>query len=318
MNSRAEKAESSFRSLLQEDLSSNSGNFQQDSGVAASSQEHWRQKLYSGGGAPSENEYKQINRGFSLDQPQFSSQASSNDSAMTSQNLTAAFQVDSATAYGLLLSENHQQQQHPSYQNRTLLNYPYPSPSSGYGAELIPSLNKYPQFLRTSPPKQPPQPAADGGNHLHFTNNTPFWNASAPPAAMTDARSSFFPALQTQIPAAPSFDEKPKVIENLNIILWMHDSTCNSQLITILGFLKIHFFFFIFLFGVLLMHHGNKFFPLRCKLYKSLPLFFFFSSRTSPRFGIWVQQRRKTIRKHRIKDPGTKRLHHCQLLRYAY
>ena len=133
---RNEKGESSFRSLLQQDLSSNPANF----------------------------------RGFSLDQPQFTSQASSNDSTITSQSLTPAFQVDSSTAYSLLLSENQQQ---PTYQSRPISNYPYAP--------------------------------AGNSNHLHFTNNTPFWNASAPPA---EARSSFFPPSQNQI---PTFDAKPKV-----------------------------------------------------------------------------------------------------------
>ncbi|KAG6385525.1 hypothetical protein SASPL_154361 [Salvia splendens] len=126
-----EKGDSSFRSLLQQDLSSNTPNF----------------------------------RGFSLDQPQFTSQASSNDSTITS----PAFQVDSSTAYSLLLSENQPQ---PTYQNRPLPNYPYTP--------------------------------AGNSNHLHFTNNTPFWNASAPPS---EARSSFFPPLQNQI---PTFEAKPK------------------------------------------------------------------------------------------------------------
>lgn len=201
----SEKGDTSFRSLLQEDLSSNNGNFQPESdAAAASSQEHWRHKLFSG--TPSE----QINRGFSLDQSQFSSQASSNDSTITSHSLTTAFQVDSATAYSLLMSEN---QPHSNYQNRPISNYPsYPSSGGGYGgnaAEMIPAM-KYPPFLRTSPPKQQQATAANNSNHLHFTNNTPFWNASAPPPAMTDARSSFFPPLQSQIPTAPSFDAKPK------------------------------------------------------------------------------------------------------------
>ncbi|KAK6132752.1 hypothetical protein DH2020_033557 [Rehmannia glutinosa] len=168
-----EKVESSFRSLLQEDLSSNSGGFSLDHQTAP-----------------------------------FSSQASSNDSSITSQNLTAGFQVDSAAAYGsLLLSEN--QQHHSTYQNRQM-NYAYPASGGGYGgnaAEFMPSMNKYPQFLRTSQPKHP---AAANSSHLHFTNNTPFWNASAPAAtAMTDSRSSFFTQTH-QIPTPPSFNEKSK------------------------------------------------------------------------------------------------------------
>lgn len=208
LNSRGEKSENSFRSLLQEDLSSNSGSFQPQSVPAATSQEHWRQKIYSGGGGGASSEDSSVHdfkRGFSLDQSsQFSSQASSNDSTITSQNFTAGFQAaDSSTAYGLLLPEN----QHSAYQNRPM-SYPYPS--SGYAANpaefVPPSMNKYPPFLRTSSP--PPA----SSSYLHFTNNTPFWNASIPVAPATDARSSFFPSpSQTQIPAAPSFDEKPKV-----------------------------------------------------------------------------------------------------------
>ncbi|XP_073311587.1 transcription factor bHLH123-like [Primulina huaijiensis] len=203
---RGEKSESSFRSMLQED--SNTSNFLQESGTAASSHEHWRHKLYTGASSEdsSANDFKQINRGFTLDhQSQFSSQANSNDSTITSQNLnTGGYQVDSAAAYGLLMSENQPQ----NYENRSM-NYPYPP--SGYGhnpGELLPSWNKFPQFLRTSPPIHPqPLPPGAGSSHLHFTNNTPFWNASA---TMNDARSGFFPALQTQIPIAPCFDEKPK------------------------------------------------------------------------------------------------------------
>ncbi|XP_051133697.1 transcription factor bHLH112 isoform X2 [Andrographis paniculata] len=119
------------------------------------------------------------------------------DMSSASSNFPAAAADSGAAAYGLLLPE----QQAPSYQNRP--------PMAAYAAaELPPWSNKYPpsSFLRTSPPKQTP-PAGGGGSHLHFTNNTPFWNASA----MADGRSSFFPPLQNQIPSANStFDDKLK------------------------------------------------------------------------------------------------------------
>ncbi|KAL6544412.1 hypothetical protein OROMI_023274 [Orobanche minor] len=187
-----EKVESSFRSVLQEDF---------------------HHKLYSGLSSSedsSANEFKQVNRPrFSLDKTgPFSCPASSNDdSTITSgHNLTAGFQVD---FHDMLLSKNHhhhhhQHQQQATYQNRSsIMNYPnYPS---------IGAANKYPQqFLGASLPL--PMDAASG-SQLNFTNNTPFWNASAPPSTMQDdARSSFFPAgLQThQIPTPPSFDEKTK------------------------------------------------------------------------------------------------------------
>ncbi|KAL8046468.1 hypothetical protein ABFX02_08G179200 [Erythranthe guttata] len=196
----------------------------EESMAAESCQEQWRQKVYSGGVSPEEyssvHDFKQMNnRGFSLDQSQFSSsQASSNDSTITSQNnINSGFQAaaeSAAAAYGLLLPAENQ---YSAFQNRSI-NCSYSS--SGYGGGGATSLsNKYPQFLRTSSTPQPPPPPESNSSHLHFTNNTPFWNASSAPttaAAMsTDthhARSSFFPPtpLQTQISAAPSFDEKPK------------------------------------------------------------------------------------------------------------
>ncbi|XP_073124820.1 transcription factor bHLH123 [Henckelia pumila] len=208
---RGEKSESSYRSMLQED-SNTSCNFLQDSSGSAAisnSHEHWpRHRLYTGASSEDSaaNDFKQMNRGFTLDhQSQFSSQANSNDSTITS----GGYQhVDSAAAYGLLMSEN----QPHNYDNIRSMNYTYP-PTGNYGhnpGELMPSWNKFPQFLRTSPPKHPqplPSGASGSTSHLQFTNNTPFWNASA---TMNDARSGFFPALQTQIPMAPSFDEKPK------------------------------------------------------------------------------------------------------------
>ncbi|KAA8526898.1 hypothetical protein F0562_008873 [Nyssa sinensis] len=167
---RSGKAESSFRSLLQEDLSSNTSYQQQEN------------------------------------QPQLSSHISSGDSTtVTCPGLTTSFQMDSAVygststmLQGFVGSDNQPQQS--TFENG-LMNYQYPSNYGMNSGELLPSWSKFPQFIRTSPPKQPPH------NQLHFANNAPFWNASA--VAMNDARSSFFPSLQTQFPT-PNFDEKPK------------------------------------------------------------------------------------------------------------
>ncbi|KAL3736254.1 hypothetical protein ACJRO7_025244 [Eucalyptus globulus] len=110
-------------------------------------------------------------------------------------------------------SENSQQQQ----QN---VNYPGYNPTS-YNApsssELLTSnwSSKVPQFLKISPPKhhQPPPPPPPPHHHsqLHFSNNAPFWTASA--TAMNDVRSTttttYFPQSQAQF-GSPAFDEKPK------------------------------------------------------------------------------------------------------------
>ncbi|XP_044490096.1 transcription factor bHLH123-like isoform X2 [Mangifera indica] len=208
---RGDKSENSFRSILQENLNS-SANYQQETGLG-SSQVHWRsEKLFSGvSGDSSVNEFKQINRGFSLDhQPQFSPHGgSSSDSTVTCQGLPSSFQIDSSALYGspstilqgiLGAPENNDNNNNQPHQSS--MNYQYGGASS-YGNELVPSWSKVPQFLRTSPPKQPPQ-----HSHLHFSNNAPYWNASA--ASMNDVRSSgFFPSLQTPY-ATQNYEEKPK------------------------------------------------------------------------------------------------------------
>ncbi|XP_027928852.1 transcription factor bHLH123-like isoform X3 [Vigna unguiculata] len=212
---RGEKGtENSFRSMLQENLSSSRTNFQQETGVELSQQVQWRsEKMFSA--ESSSNEFKQVNRGFSLDQSKFSPQYSSGDSTVTSQGLPSSnFQMDSSALYGTpsilqgLLGPDHNNQQQPSsFENRSM-SFPYPTT---YGLnsnnELIPSWSKVPQFLRGSPPKQPPN------NQLHFTNNAPFWNASEA-ANFKDVRSSFFPSLQPPF-STPNFEVQSKNISEV-------------------------------------------------------------------------------------------------------
>ncbi|KAM1582892.1 hypothetical protein ACFX10_030571 [Malus domestica] len=208
---RGEKAETSFRSILQENMNSSTANFQQES----DQQLQWRDKLFAGGCGDSSNEFKQMNRGFSLDQTQFSPQYSSGESTVTCQGLPSSFQMDSASAalYGSpstilqgILGPHHDNQ--PQQPNSATINFPY---QGNYGinnsSELLPSWSKVPQFVRTSPPKQPPH------SHLQFSNNAPFWNAPHE-AAMKDVRPSFFPSLQPQFPTA-RFDEQPKNISEV-------------------------------------------------------------------------------------------------------
>ncbi|KAJ6753655.1 TRANSCRIPTION FACTOR BHLH123-LIKE ISOFORM X1 [Salix purpurea] len=199
---RGDKSESSFRSTLQDNLSS-STNYQQENGIG-SSQAQWRERVFTGDS--SMTEFKQMNRGFSIDQPQFSPHGNSGDSTVSCQGLQSTFPMDSSSIYGtaatmlqgLLISDN--QAQHCSFENRPM--------SYGYGAnygistnEFLPSLPKGSQFFRNSPPKQLSH------NQLQFSNNTPFWNASA--SAMNDVRPSCFPLMQPQF-ATSNFDEKPK------------------------------------------------------------------------------------------------------------
>ncbi|KAI4333776.1 hypothetical protein L6164_018541 [Bauhinia variegata] len=169
--------ESSFRSMLQENLSSSSTNFQQETGMGLSHQVQWREKLFSPDS--SSNEFKQM---------------------------------DSSALYGNpsilqgLLGQDHSQPQQASFDQNRAMNFSYPASYGLNSTELMHSWSKVPQFLRVSPPKQPPH------NQLHFTNNAPFWNASEP--AIKDVRSGFFPSLQTPFPT-PNFDVQSKNISDV-------------------------------------------------------------------------------------------------------
>ncbi|OMP04551.1 hypothetical protein COLO4_09526 [Corchorus olitorius] len=175
--------QTSFRSMLQDNLNSNA-NYQQESGHMGSSNQ-WRSDNQA---SVNDHQFKQISssRGFSLDhhQSQFSPHGSSSDSTVTCQGLPSSFQMDSTALYGTpstilqgILGSDHnqnqqQQTQQSSYENRSSINY--------YGMnsnEMLPSWSKVPQFLRSSPPKQQQQQQLQG--QLHFSNNAPFWNPSA-------------------------------------------------------------------------------------------------------------------------------------------
>ncbi|XP_060200218.1 transcription factor bHLH123-like isoform X3 [Lycium barbarum] len=185
---RGEKAESGFSSLLQqEDISSNTNKYQQEAN-SHDQDHHWstRQKmLYSGNSEDSSSQMNNI-RGFSLDQnnPIFSH---SSTSTMSQQG--GLYDINPSNYE---VADNHQVM-HSSTTN---------------------SWSKFPQFLRTSLPEQPllpPSPLPPPHSQLHFSNNTPFWNASA--AAMNDLPSSLFPSNlhNPQLPNNPIVDEKAKV-----------------------------------------------------------------------------------------------------------
>ncbi|KAI5420082.1 transcription factor bHLH123 isoform X2 [Lathyrus oleraceus] len=175
-------SEGSFRSMLQENLNSSSTNFDQETGGVGLS--NWRQeKLFST--ESSNNEFKQVNRGFSLDQTQFSPQYSSGDSNMISQMDSSALYGNPSMLQGLLGTETNQiQPQHGnnSFENHRSMNFPYSSTSYGLSSnDLVPSWSK----------QQHQQP----NNQLHFTNNAPFWNASE--STLKDSSSSFLPPFTT-------------------------------------------------------------------------------------------------------------------------
>ncbi|KAL1325430.1 transcription factor bHLH123 isoform X2 [Arachis ipaensis] len=144
------------------------------------------------------------NRGFSLDQTQFSPQYSScsGDSNITSQQLLSSnFQMDSSSSA-------------PLYCNTSMLQGLL-GPESNNQAHQGPISNfPYSTCLNSN----------NNNNQLHFTNNAPFWNASEPaPVSIKDARSIFFPSLHQPF-SAPSFDQQSKNMVVLQNISEVRDS----------------------------------------------------------------------------------------------
>ncbi|KAL1299375.1 hypothetical protein AAHE18_18G105100 [Arachis hypogaea] len=217
---RGEKGgENSFRSMLQEEGGGGGG-----MGLSAQQVHQWRS---------AESEFKN-NRGFCLEQNQFSPQYSSGDSTVTSQqgfhhqhmdHSAVLYGSPSSILQGLLGPDHHQQQANHNFSYPTS-NYGLSSSSSN---DFVPSSsssnwsnnnnnnnnnNKVPQFLRGSPPKQlsnsSSSPITTTNTSLHFTNNAPFWNAAA--SDPKDVRSTtFFPnSLQPPFFTNPSFDVQSK------------------------------------------------------------------------------------------------------------
>lgn len=194
-----EKADNSFRAMLQEGMGLNP-NFQHDqSGGSAmfDSQLQWRDKLFGTTNEDS-SEFKQIARGFSLDhQPQFSPSSSSMESTVTcQQGLTAStFTLDStssSTLYGsppssILQGFVRSDQQQLNYQQNYL-------GLDTQQSQLSSSWAKVPQFLRSAP--------------TQFTTTAPYLNV--------DVRPSLLATLQPQVPM-PTFEEKPKLQSTMEV-----------------------------------------------------------------------------------------------------
>ncbi|XP_057961644.1 transcription factor bHLH123-like [Malania oleifera] len=192
------RSESSFHSMLQEDMSASRLNSPQI-------------QISSGSEESTINSFKPLNiQGFSLDQQQLNPASNStNDCAATCQGLSTGFSMGSAsyvypsTLMLQNLIEPEPQPQQSLFDNRSM---GYPS-MANYRAdtnELIPTWPKSSSFLKPSLPKLQPS------GHLHFSNNATYWNASAATATDVRASHSFFPPSQPQF-LAPTFEEKPSL-----------------------------------------------------------------------------------------------------------
>ncbi|XP_075663595.1 transcription factor bHLH112 isoform X3 [Castanea sativa] len=200
------RAESNYSSMLQEEMNSRL-NYQQERGVDSTQiQKNWSPKNLSNGGDQQDNSSitafkSSISQDFSLD----TVSSSTGNCTVTCQGLSTGFPVGSAS-YGYpstliqSLFDPDPQPQQSLFNNRSL-SY---SSATNFGAttnELSPSWPRFPPFF----PKQ--QPCG-----LHFTNNTPFWNASTAVATVglnDSVRAGVFPSSPSQY-LVPTFEEKPK------------------------------------------------------------------------------------------------------------
>ncbi|KAL4336000.1 hypothetical protein GQ457_07G028620 [Hibiscus cannabinus] len=193
--SRSNGRSEGYNSVLQEGMGS------------SQTQKDWSPTSYASPGEDSSiTTFKPINQDFSLQQQRL-------DSVTSSGNSTAAcqFPMDSVS-YGytsallqtLFQSDPQTQSQQQSlFNNNRSINYM--SAAATYGAnnatESAPSWPTLAPLLRSSLPKQLPN------SSLHFTNNTPFWNASA--TGVNDVKPGFLPPpLQSEF-LLQTFEEKP-------------------------------------------------------------------------------------------------------------
>ncbi|MCL7039047.1 hypothetical protein MKW94_010173 [Papaver nudicaule] len=204
-------------------------------------QKEWSPKNCSGssGGEDSSSihsslKQQQINQGFSLD-PQycFNSNKIDNSNSCTG-GLPMSFSMNSASyectpststlLQSLYDPENHTEQlQRTSYDEDNRMSYPSSTTSTNYhmntNDQLSPShsnwSSKFPQFLKTAVSSK--QQPTNINNHLQFSNNSQFWNAS-PTSIITDDNnaSRLFSSPQTQF-LSPTLDDHQK-------------SNCNNSL----------------------------------------------------------------------------------------
>ncbi|CAJ1936272.1 unnamed protein product [Sphenostylis stenocarpa] len=186
------RSESNFHSVLQEETGIDSSN----------SQIHrdWIPKSFSsGGGGDQIDNFKPLNQEFSLDHQ--------SPSSLTGLSSNRDFSIGSdsygnpSTIQSLYDPDPRPQlPQHSLFTNRPMS---YSSKAS-YGTpctELTPSWSKVSTFLKpTTIAKQ--QPVG-----IHFSNNTPFWNASAD--ALNDIRVGTFASSQSQYQTPTFVQEKP-------------------------------------------------------------------------------------------------------------
>ncbi|XP_027346774.1 transcription factor bHLH112-like [Abrus precatorius] len=194
------RSESNFHSMLQEETGIDSSNSQ--------IQRDWIPKSFSstsgGTQVSTVDTFKPMNQDFSIYQRSLSSLTSTEISDRSFPIGSASYGSPS-TLMQSLYDEPQPQLQHPLFTNRPMS---YSSKAS-YGTpsnEIPPIWSKVSTFLKPTPiAKQHPI-------GLHFSNNTPFWNASA--EALNDIRAGTSASSQSQY-QTPTFEEKPNCPSSL-------------------------------------------------------------------------------------------------------
>ncbi|XP_008777138.1 transcription factor bHLH123-like [Phoenix dactylifera] len=186
------RAETSFHVMLQEDPRSRAY-FREEPSVESN-------QVHAVTGDSTTNLFKDMNQSFLSEQQHLSAGNESRDAGVSSYPLVpASYGCSSVMLQGLLEPDDKPQQS--VYDNR-LVNYQSPMMAyRGSSSELLQrSSANFPQFLKSSPPKQQP------GNQLQFSNNTPFWNASA--ASMSEVGTGLYPPTPSQF-VSQAFQQKP-------------------------------------------------------------------------------------------------------------
>ncbi|KAI4342488.1 hypothetical protein MLD38_027115 [Melastoma candidum] len=135
------------------------------------------------------------------------------DGQSSRHQIQSGLQVESPPIYGASPPSSLFQGILGSENQSPTVSYQYSPTYCQNSGELFPSWSKVPQFLMTSPSKhqqQQQQPTAASHNQLHFSNNTPFWNATSGSLAASNIRttSCYFPSPQSSQSSTSSFDEK--------------------------------------------------------------------------------------------------------------
>ncbi|KAI3848310.1 hypothetical protein MKX03_003078 [Papaver bracteatum] len=206
-------------------------------------QKEWSPKNCSGssGGEDSSSihssfKQQQINQGFSLD-PQYcySSNKIDNSDNCTG-GLPMSFSMNSASyecspststlLHSLYEPENHTEQlQRSSYDEDNRMSYPSSTTSTNYQLnpnELSPShpnwSSKFPQFLKTAVSSRQQPSNTYINNHLQFSNNSQFWNASPTSILTGDNPSRLLSSPQTQF-LTPTLNDHQKPNSNNSLCL---------------------------------------------------------------------------------------------------